>query len=376
MRPEQTSIANVLYDAQTERGAAPIPRAVRQERSNLMTYQRLLSKGRMHNRVATLFLLLFVSAHGCSHQRAANSRLQHRATGAAPEVLAVYEAWFGHPRHISIGYSSHDPKEIKSQIRRAKAMGISAFVVDWYGDREPFIDRSYALMQAAAAKEKFHVAMMYDETDDEEDATDLAIADFTMFRDTYLTGKAAGHQAYLTYEGRPVIFIFPKGGHTNWIRVREAVGRWNPAPLLIYENAPGTNANAFDGFYAWVSPGSKGWAPDGASWGEGYLRDFYQTMLSKYPDKIVVGGAWAQFDDSKASWGLNRHISPRCGQTYADTFNFWRKELGNDDPPPFMLIETWNDYEEGTAIEPGIPTCGGNSSRAARAATSESIAAK
>ena len=41
---------------------------------------------------------------------------------------------------------------IAKQIRRAKAMGISAFVVDWYGDREPFIDRSYALMQTMAAE--------------------------------------------------------------------------------------------------------------------------------------------------------------------------------------------------------------------------------
>ncbi len=63
-------------------------------------------------------------------------------------------------------------------------MGISGFVVDWYGDREPFIDKSYALMQAAAAKQKFKVAMMYDETDEDDGATDEAIADFTMFRST------------------------------------------------------------------------------------------------------------------------------------------------------------------------------------------------
>jgi hypothetical protein len=28
------------------------------------------------------------------------------------------------------------------------------------------------------------------------------------------------------------------------------------------------------------------------------------------------------------------------------------------DPPAFLMIETWNDYEEGTAIEHGIPACG------------------
>jgi hypothetical protein len=306
-----------------------------------------------------MFLCLFLLPHGCTGPGSSQAlRLKHRATGNAPETIALYEAWFGHPSHISIGYSSQDPAIIKSQIRQAKAVGISAFVVDWYGDREPFIDRSYAKMQAIADSEKFQVAMMYDESNEEEGATDEAIADFTMFHDTYLLQKASGHQAYLSYEGRPVIFIFPKGGHTDWNKVRALVNKWSPPPFLIYENLPGAYADAFDGFYAWINAGEKGWAADGSNWGEQYLTDFYQTMLSKYPDKIVVGGAWASFDDRKASWGLDRHISARCGQTFADTSNLWHKYFGSDDLLPFVMIETWNDHEEGTAIEGGIPTCG------------------
>ena len=308
----------------------------------------------MFNRAMIAISLALFWPRGCTGQPAP---LKYRATGTAPEVIAVYEAWFGHPKHISIGYTSHDPAVINRQIHQAQAEGISAFVVDWYGDREPFIDRSYALMQKIAHKDSFKVAMMYDETDDDDGATDEAIADFTMFHDTYLSDKAPGHQAYLTYQGRPVIFIFPKGMHTDWNKVRAAVNQWNPKPWLIYENLPGPNAAAFDGFYAWINPGNKGFAPDGSNWGEQYLSNFYQTMRLKYPDKIIVGGAWAKFDDTKASWGLNRHISARCGQTYKDTFNFWRKEFAPDDPIPFLMIETWDDYEEGTAIEPGIPSC-------------------
>jgi hypothetical protein len=283
--------------------------------------------------------------------------LKYRATGSSPEVIALYEAWFGHPKHISVGYSSQDPKEINSQIRRAKAMGISAFVVDWYGDREPFIDRSYAMIQKVAAKDKFHVAMMYDETDEEEGATDEAIADFTMFYDTYLSKQAPEHQAYLTYLGRPVIFIFPKGKHTDWDKVRRLVNQWPDPPWLIYENLPDSSSDVFDGYYAWINPGEKGWTADGSNWGEQYLSDFYTTMRLKYADKIIIGGAWSSFDDSKASWGLNRHISARCGKTFSDTSNLWRKYFSADDPLPFIMIETWNDHEEGTAIEDGIPSC-------------------
>lgn len=279
--------------------------------------------------------------------------------GTSPQVIALYEAWFGHPRHISVGYSSHDADVIKHQIEAAKGMGISAFVVDWYGDREPFIDQSYAKMQRAAAKNHFHVAMMYDETDHKDDATDEAIADFTMFRETYLSNKAEGRDAYLTYQGRPVIFIFPKGGHTDWDKIRTLVNTWNPVPWLIQENLPGQYANDFDGFYAWINPGDEGWAPNGSNWGAPYLSNFYNTMKTKYPDKIIVGGAWSTFNDSKASWGLNRHISARCGQTFRDTFDFWRKEFPPGETPPFIMLETWNDYEEGTELERGIPTCDG-----------------
>jgi hypothetical protein len=316
----------------------------------------------MLNRMSTAFLFLFLLPHGCSGPGMGHGQpLKHKATGNSPEIIALYEAWFGHPKHISTGYSSEDPAAIRNQIRRAKAMGISAFVVDWYGDREPFIDRSYALMQTSAARENFRVAMMYDETDEEDGATDQTVADFTMFHDTYLSSKAPGHPAYLTYEGRPVIFIFPKGRHTDWNRLRTQVNKWNIPPLLIFENLPGPSADAFDGFYAWINPGEKGWAADGKNWGEQYLNEFYQTMQSKYSDKIIVGGVWSSFDDSKAAWGLNRHISAQCGQTFADTSNLWHKYFPPDDLLPFVMIETWNDHEEGTSIEDGIPTCGSGS---------------
>lgn len=283
--------------------------------------------------------------------------LKYKATGTSPEVLAVYEAWFGHPKHITINYSSHDPVQVAAQITSAKTMGISGFVVDWYGDREPFIDQSYKIIQEQAARNKFKVAIMYDETNEDDGATDEAINDLTTFHNTYLKSTAEGHDAYLTYQGRPVIFIFPKGNHTDWDKVRKVLDQWSPAPFLIQANMPGKYVKDFDGYYAWINAGPEGWKPDGSNWGEQRLSEFYRTMGSKYSDKIVVGGAWAQFNDAKASWSLNRHMSARCGQTWRDTFNYWRKVFPANDPPPFLLVETWNDHEEGTDIEDGLPAC-------------------
>jgi len=310
-----------------------------------------------HRVSAAVVLLLLLQ--GCTHTQLRPSLRQDVSPAQAyPRLLAVYEPWFGHPQHISVGYSSQDPVQIRKQMDEAKKMGISGFVVDWYGDREPFLDRSYALVQSAAAERNFKVAMMYDESDGETgEATDDALAAFDKFNHTYLSSKAPGREAYLSYQDRPVIFIFPKSGHTDWNRVRMETNPWSPPPLLIYEDRPTPYASSFDGFYAWVNPGEKGWAPDGSNWGGDYLRDFYRRMQSKYPDKIAVGAAWAGFDDSKAAWGLNRHISQRCGQTLSDTLSLAQQYSSPDHPLPFVLIATWNDYEEGTAIERGLATC-------------------
>src|SRR5579864_583953 len=305
------------------------------------------------------FLALVLAFQGCTHTNLREAlRRNISSNESQTRLVAVYEPWFGHPRHISIGYSSQDPVKIRKQIEEAKNLGISAFVVDWYGDREPLLDHNYALMQSIAAEKNFQVAMLYDESDGGSDeATEEALAAFEKFRTTYLAPNSPGRQAYLTYHGRPMIFIFPKSGRTDWNQVRAQTNQWNPPPLLIYEDPSPAYSADFDGFYAWINPGEKGWAADGSSWGEDYLRSFYHKMQSKYPDKIAIGTAWPGFDDSKASWGLNRRMSQRCGRTLADTLRLSQLYYPADHPLPFLLIATWNDYEEGTAIEHGLAKC-------------------
>ncbi len=278
------------------------------------------------------------------------------APSSGPMLLAVYEAWFGFYKHIAVGYNEHDPAVLNRQILKAQEMGLSGFVVDWMGDRNPFVDETYTLLQKAAAENHFHIALQYDQANSDGN-TDTVIRELTRFHEIMLPANTSGWQTYLTYQGRPVIFIFPYGNNTDWVRVRAAVDQWSTPPLLLRENRPNSSTplQAFDGFYPWPNPGSAGWSPDGTNWGETYLRDFYKTMSSKFPDKITVGGAWPQFDDTKAKWGKNRHMSGRCGQTYADTLNLWKQYYQH--PIPFVLIATWNDYEEGTAIEAGMPPC-------------------
>ena len=276
-----------------------------------------------------------------------------------PKVIAAFQPWFGDPNHIQIGYNSNDPAVIRKQIQEAKKLGIYAFAVDWYGDRHPFLDRSYALLQQIASKESFHVALMYDETEEDDGhATEDALNAFATAYKKYISDDAPGRNAYLYYNDRPVIFIFPKRGNTDWNQVREMVNGWKSPPILIYKDEPPPQyASSFDGQYAWVHPGPKGWASDGSEWGEEYLNNFYKKMRTKHRDQITVGTVWPGFDDTRASWSLNRHIDQRCGKTLQDTLRVFMENNDPDRPIPFVLIATWNDYEEGTAIENGLARC-------------------
>ncbi|HEY0566497.1 MAG TPA: hypothetical protein VGC88_12990 [Terriglobales bacterium] len=288
-------------------------------------------------------------------------RTNLQSPSGEPHILAAYQPWFGRDGHINVGYSTQDPSVLQHQVREAQELGISAFVANWYGQSRRFEDSSYATLQRVAAQNDFQVAIMYDESgDDRESSTNDTINDLNYAYERYF-GPNAGPsgRAYMTINGRPVIFVFPKSGKTDWRQVRQAMQSWERQPIIIYKDHA-SDPSQFDGFFAWVNPGREGWQRDGSNWGRDYLEDFYERMTQRFPDKIAVGGAWPAFDDSRASWGRNRHMSSRCGRTMEESLKTFRRYYDNNRPLPFLMIDTWNDYEEGTAIERGIGCNGHN----------------
>ncbi len=298
-----------------------------------------------------------VSLVGCHHADMQQAIKTAAAPQGNPVLLAAYQPWFGRPGHINVGYSSQDPAVLEKQIAQARQLGIRGFVVNWYGRRHTFEDKAYGLMQEAAAKRDFQTALMYDEdVENPGETTEMVIADLRYAFDEYIGPDASdSRRAYLRYNNRPVIFIFPKNGNTDWSRVRQAADGWEEKPLLLFKDVNPKYANAFDGFYAWVRPSTENWSPD--DWGQQYLDAFYARMTSQYPGKLAVGAAWPGFDDSRAAWTKNRHMASRCGRTLEDSLRMFRRYYTPEKPLPFLLIVTWNDYEEGTAIERAESGC-------------------
>lgn len=308
----------------------------------------------MSKKLLVVAILCFLVGVGCTTP-GMHSNLQQdlQAPKTWPKLLAVYMPWFGDHVHMDVGYTSYDPAVLRHQIGQARHMGISGFVVDWYGKNNAFSDHNFSLLEEAADETHFQVALLYNEPEDADaQATDDAMAALDEAYKSYIGPQAPHRGAYLTFNGHPMIFIFPKQGHVDWNLVVQHCSNWESPPLLFYKDVPPAQyASDFAGLYPWVQPGQKGWTPDGSNWGKDYLDNFYETTREKYPEKIAIGGAWPGFNDSSAKWGLNRHMQARCGQTFDDTLHLYTHYFDASHPLPFVLIETWNDYEEGTAIE-------------------------
>ena len=81
--------------------------------------------------------------------------------------------------------------------------------------------------EVAEVAPQFKVAIMYDENDsDPSTETDDVISDLKYAYDRYMGSQAVvPRNAYLGYNGRPMIFIFPKGDHADWSKVRRSAQR-------------------------------------------------------------------------------------------------------------------------------------------------------
>ncbi len=283
-------------------------------------------------------------------------------------VLAHWVGWFGFPNHRMPvpPYRSDDVWAIRRQIADAKNMGIDGFTVDWYGpttdgskkgqDDRRFIDRaSRRLFDEAERVGGFRVALMYDygalrdtgaPTRTERMAADLL----------YASAEYFDRPAYLRHQGKPLLFLFPYDDVVSDIdleQIAAAVSDTNVS--LIYKN-PTHSAGILphvDGFFAWSDPGGP-WEADCGNWGGVYLDWFYRTMRDQaqpFDRLTAVGAVWPGFNDSLAPWrvGTPRCIAQREGRTWDDTW-----ALALEHQPPIVQIATWNDWEEGSAIEPGV----------------------
>jgi PKD repeat protein len=275
--------------------------------------------------------------------------------GATTKIYTNIMYWFGPSNHIQVGYNSTDPAQVQKQVDDHVSRGIDGTIVDWYGIGHTFDDTGTQLMMRYAETlpgTPFTFAIMEDKgallSCSRTIGCDLnkqLIADLTYVYNTY-----QGSPAYMKFNGQPVVFFFGLDGYNlNWDYVKASV----PGnPLFIFQSNGGFTHAATSGAFSWVMINTS----DPNDWKQSYLDSFYQTAL-KNPAGHAVGAAWKGFNDTLASWSLNRIVNQNCGQTWLKTWNEVGKYYNSTNQLESLQITTWNDYEEGTEIESGIENC-------------------
>jgi hypothetical protein len=270
-------------------------------------------------------------------------------TGASTDIYAELQPWFGDKRHMRVGYISWDPTEINRQLNDMVSRGINGVVIDWYGPADPTEPTTLAWLAAAQNTPTFKVMIMIDKGAVSLSPCSGCSAQQTMI---YLTNYVLQHYAtspaYATWNGKPVITEFDLDKHytLDWNAIRAATSS-NIA--WIFQSAGGFTHPVSSGSYSWMNATSTVFGMD-------YLTNFYNAAM-KAPQQMSWGAGYKGFNDTLASWSLNRVVGQQCGQTWLQTFSKLNSYYNSGNQLPMLQLVTWNDYEEGTELESGIDNC-------------------
>jgi hypothetical protein len=301
-------------------------------------------------------------------------------------ILARYQPWFGNTendstlRHWDIDFlggqadtslfefydSSYDPKIWEYHILLAWGCGIDGFAVDWYG-KYSYENRGIKglLNTAHYLNEKydefgfnFEIAVSYNER-----AKDSLDINFEYIGDSLMT-----HPAYWGNRrkfSRPLfLFNYQEDTLITPPEYRACGDTTLPNDYFLLWN--GTEQEVFDYVdvcYPWVQPPvgewdllNHQWDPNGMEWGEFYLDSTYLRM-NILPDpgdlRFACGSVWPGLDDRKWALSLDHYMDRQDTLVYEAT---WEKvhTYNYSLPMPWCLVETWNDFNQATEIEPGI----------------------
>lgn len=249
-------------------------------------------------------------------------------------------------------YSSNRESVIRYHFETAKAAGIQAMIVIWYGP-ESETDHVVSKLLDLAEVVGLKICLAYEEKinwppfrnpGSREEIVATATEDLS-----YLLEKYAPHPAYLRRADEPVIFQFNYWGDDvlgkknilpdEWKRIFDQL----PVSVsYVRQNNEEEYHPAIGARYLWFTKDENHIAQFASSSRRriaGAELDFFVTMASP------------EFNDSGVNgWGNGSRITSGEGLSlFKDTF-----ERAWQDGPEMIQLVTWNDFNEGTSLEPTL----------------------
>ena len=253
--------------------------------------------------------------------------------------------------HPLIGlYDSTDPDVLECHLLQMKMAGVDGVIVDWYGIKDV---ADYGEMQSAS-KALFRacedLAMQFSVCYEDRsvnlmvDWGKLAPADITNHLvETFAWLQAEWFEAphYTKVDGRPLVLNFGPMYLRDpgpWTAAMEPL----PVKPMLFSLHHLWRGNGADGGFTWVHYDP--W--DGTPTPETIRNRIGEvfTYFSNNPDEVIVSAYPGFHDVYKEPHPWLEH---RNGDTLRETL-----EVAIAGPWPIVQLVTWNDYGEGTMIEP------------------------
>lgn len=241
-------------------------------------------------------------------------------------LIAHWLPWFGQASHKDIpGYDSRDPQVCAAQCALMQSMGIDGINVDWYGPGHTFENEATLHMLTACENSGLKFSICID-----HGGINNAAADYPAYLQ-YIAETFTPSNNYLKdpASGKPIVTFFGE----------PAVDLSSIKANFFFLFQDGWSHASGDGAFGWVDPLS-----NSQDINTTYLLSFVQQSAANQ-NKMAWFPIYPGFDDALASWGTGRMMDRRNGLTMLDTMSHV-PAAGK-----WALIATWNDHEEGSAIE-------------------------
>src|SRR5450631_662952 len=172
--------------------------------------------------------------------------------GATTKVIAHFMPWWGDPKHINVGYNSHDPAQIHRQVMDMISRGVDGTIIDWYGPAD-FTDQTAKLVMAEVEQHPgFTFAIMVDKgaianspcSGCNPQQTLVSLVQYV--EQTYISSPS-----YMRINGQPVITNFDMDltYTVDWTAVKAAT---STNPDFIFQHKGGFTHPVSGGSYSWV----------------------------------------------------------------------------------------------------------------------------
>ena len=283
-----------------------------------------------------------------------------------PLVLAFYYNWYDEntwnlnrvPDLPVVKYASRDPNIMSYHIQQAKGAGIDAFVVSWWGAGNQ-TDDNFKVMLNLARQANFQVAVDFEVNSPFYRSKYDVVQSLKYLMSTYIN-----HPAYLNAiatpnrsgdcgvlpsqvkncgNSKPVIFFWRQQLFTvdEWKAIRDQVDP-DHRTLWIDEGIDETYLRVFDGQHLYMIA----WAANPFA----ELNKWPRRIHNFGADKIWVATVNPGADNRKVPTQPDKVVRDReNGNYYRET---WRAAFSTY--PDWIMITSWNEWAEGTMIEPSV----------------------